>query len=387
VLFENYSRLDVDTLMARLIEARKKFLPEDYMCSDLESYQRQRKSNRLRREIVSRGEVAVDYLVDALARSSTIGVAHMQDEVALRDKHLPATLNGRYWVRREAARLLGSIGDPGATLPLLNAMRNDGNDMVEYAAASALDRMGTPEVRAAVRQWRRDKGDEIIKIGRAKFGEYFAYATDPELVERVGEMVAHLRALGHVPGRWTTPRHVFFAFEIVYVWWGWGSPYRGMMRDLYLSLAADMLTCLDELYLQQDEGIAPLVPLRPGDQLLPDRRDLSRPSLAYRDLRGTDLSGKSIQYAQLPGASLCGADLRGTGLCWVMLYKTDLREANLQEADLRGAVLFRANLQGASVDNAQFDEFTILPDGSPWTPNADVARFTDPDHPAFYGVS
>jgi uncharacterized protein YjbI with pentapeptide repeats len=53
--------------------------------------------------------------------------------------------------------------------------------------------------------------------------------------------------------------------------------------------------------------------------------------------------------------------------------------ANLGEVNLGGA-----NLQGAILKRANLDEFTILPDGTKWTPDTDMARFTDPDHPDFW---
>jgi uncharacterized protein YjbI with pentapeptide repeats len=63
----------------------------------------------------------------------------------------------------------------------------------------------------------------------------------------------------------------------------------------------------------------------------------------------------------------------------------NLVEANLQGAYLRGtrlhgAILEGANLQEASLEKAALDETTILPDGTPWTPATDMARFTDPDY-------
>jgi hypothetical protein len=36
------------------------------------------------------------------------------------------------------------------------------------------------------------------------------------------------------------------------------------------------------------------------------------------------------------------------------------------------------------LDGAAFSEETTLPDGTRWTPEADLARFTDPAHPHFW---
>jgi hypothetical protein len=43
-----------------------------------------------------------------------------------------------------------------------------------------------------------------------------------------------------------------------------------------------------------------------------------------------------------------------------------------------------ANLQGADLTGAKFDENTTLPDGTKWTPDTDMTRFTDPEHPEFW---
>jgi hypothetical protein len=102
--------------------------------------------------------------------------------------------------------------------------------------------------------------------------------------------------------------------------------------------------------------------------------DLSSPNLQGADLRLANLQG-----ADLKGANLQGADLRLAKLQDAILADADLRGADLRWAKLQGASLYRANLQGAA-----FDEHTILPDGIAWTPDTDMARFTNPDHPDFW---
>jgi len=46
--------------------------------------------------------------------------------------------------------------------------------------------------------------------------------------------------------------------------------------------------------------------------------------------------------------------------------------------------LYVSNLQGATLDGATFDQTTTLPDKTLWTPDTDMTRFTDPDHPQFW---
>lgn len=81
----------------------------------------------------------------------------------------------------------------------------------------------------------------------------------------------------------------------------------------------------------------------------------------------------------------------------------DLREANLQGARLGDAKLASADLAlaniapsfavarlgDANLAGAKFDENTILPNSTfseynKWTPDTDMTRFTDPNHPDFW---
>jgi hypothetical protein len=107
--------------------------------------------------------------------------------------------------------------------------------------------------------------------------------------------------------------------------------------------------------------------------------DLVKANLQDADSVEANLKGTILVEATLQGADLWQADLQGTVLWW----------ANLQGVDLRGA-----NLKDTDLADAQFDENTILPDALPtfdtnawsskWTPDTDMARFTDPDHPDFW---
>jgi uncharacterized protein YjbI with pentapeptide repeats len=152
------------------------------------------------------------------------------------------------------------------------------------------------------------------------------------------------------------------------------------------------------------------------------RADLHEACVAHADLSGANLNSADLRGACLEGATLCGAQffrarLEGADLRWTSgdgvglaearldgavlrwadfdggnfvdaslrganLLRASLRGANLVRADLRGALLDEANLLGAVLDLARLDESTVLPDGSRWSPAADLTRFTRPPAPA-----
>ena len=58
--------------------------------------------------------------------------------------------------------------------------------------------------------------------------------------------------------------------------------------------------------------------------------------------------------------------------------------AHFVEPDFRGAMLLNADFCNAVLVQPTFDEHTTLPDGSNWTPDTDIERFTDPNHPFFW---
>jgi hypothetical protein len=62
----------------------------------------------------------------------------------------------------------------------------------------------------------------------------------------------------------------------------------------------------------------------------------------------------------------------------------NLESAMLMDANLCGADLRNTNLKWADLTRTRLDETTILPDGTTWTPQTDMGRFTDPDHSEFF---
>ena len=97
-----------------------------------------------------------------------------------------------------------------------------------------------------------------------------------------------------------------------------------------------------------------------------------------------DLRGANLGLANLQEADLFMTNLQGTTLSAANLQGAHLAGANLQGAHLAGANLQEAGLLGAYLQGAEFNEDTTLPDGRPWTPDTDMARFTDPMHPDFW---
>lgn len=102
--------------------------------------------------------------------------------------------------------------------------------------------------------------------------------------------------------------------------------------------------------------------------------NLHKANLRKCDLRGVKLWQAKLRGAVLEHANLARANLRGA----------DLGEALLRRANLDGANLYQANLCGVDLMHAQFNRDTVLPDGTLWTPETDMLRFTNPSHVAFW---
>lgn len=103
--------------------------------------------------------------------------------------------------------------------------------------------------------------------------------------------------------------------------------------------------------------------------------------MAVQELRAkgwlTDgsLRGAYLDRTNLQGGSLRDSDLRGASLRGANLRDIHPYGANFSAADLTGADLLRADLSRTRLEGAR------LPDGTMWTPNVDLARFTDEAHP------
>lgn len=130
---------------------------------------------------------------------------------------------------------------------------------------------------------------------------------------------------------------------------------------------------------------------------------LKNSSLSGADMRGANLSHASLDFARCKHVRLFEANLAHASAQHADLSDADLRYAELEYADLRGAILDAADLRGANLrdadlsgaclelrfddrpfSGAKFDGATTLPDGSKWTPESDLRRFTDTDHAEFW---
>lgn len=109
------------------------------------------------------------------------------------------------------------------------------------------------------------------------------------------------------------------------------------------------------------------------------------------DLSNGDFQGADFRRADLSTADLTNANLSNADSTSANFSNADLTGANLSNADLTNAVLNQAILNGTTLTTG-----TVLPDGTHWTDETDMARFTQEDHsdswrssdprsPAFYG--
>ena len=120
--------------------------------------------------------------------------------------------------------------------------------------------------------------------------------------------------------------------------------------------------------------------------------DLVEVHLVSAVLNGADLSWTNLQGAHVYAASLKDADLRNAKLKQAELMGSKMQRANLtgaylQRADLRGALLTGADLEGAYLEGAKLEfanlQGACLPDGTTYSDDTDMGRFTDASHPEF----
>lgn len=88
--------------------------------------------------------------------------------------------------------------------------------------------------------------------------------------------------------------------------------------------------------------------------------------------------------------NLKDVDLSFTNLDWVHFSQANLEGVRFWKASLKLTSLVGCNLKNADFGvntmayQAWIDETTQLPDGTLWTPETDMTKFTDPNHPDFW---
>lgn len=107
--------------------------------------------------------------------------------------------------------------------------------------------------------------------------------------------------------------------------------------------------------------------------------------MATARLQGASLVGANCENAEFAHAYLENARLVGGNFQKAGFYLADLRKTDLRWANFSKAYLVDADFADAmNIDKAIFDITTTLPDGTKWTPDTDMSRFTDPAHPQFW---
>lgn len=106
--------------------------------------------------------------------------------------------------------------------------------------------------------------------------------------------------------------------------------------------------------------------------------------LSHAILKNVNLHNTVLDMATLSGTDLRGADLIATSLIEASLIKANLQNAILQGVNLKGAILNGANLTNTTIQGETFDEESVLPDGTKWSKNVRISRFTDPADPNYW---
>jgi hypothetical protein len=116
--------------------------------------------------------------------------------------------------------------------------------------------------------------------------------------------------------------------------------------------------------------------------------DFSRADLRYTDFTEADLRRSTFAESDLSGAKMIDANLDGVNFEDAFLHHVDFTAANLYRAKLKGAHIGEARvghdgteeefeLDGGTIfPAAKFDERTTLPDGTMWTKDTDMTKFT-----------
>lgn len=126
--------------------------------------------------------------------------------------------------------------------------------------------------------------------------------------------------------------------------------------------------------------------------------NLEKVNLRAANLAGADLWEANLAEANLMYANLADAEMEQANLTHASVEEANLSGGNFEKANLAGASLGGANLVGAYLLDANLDDALFwgaifekdgekkylgtctLADGSEWTEEMDLARFTNADH-------
>lgn len=106
--------------------------------------------------------------------------------------------------------------------------------------------------------------------------------------------------------------------------------------------------------------------------------------LVTANLRGMRMWDADLKETDLHGANLAQTRLERVNFSRANLWSVDLGGARLYHCNLEGADLMYANLTESTFKQVEMDQDTRLPDGSYWSPETDLERFTDPHHPHYW---
>jgi hypothetical protein len=142
------------------------------------------------------------------------------------------------------------------------------------------------------------------------------------------------------------------------------------------------------IFAHPDNGATARVPGRLGPinsalRLLDARPDSGKDEFAAVGL-GRFRHNMDWLLADIARSSKWGDVLYQVDFSEMEWFDADFSGAHFVEPNFCGALLLNANFRNAILERPAFDEHTTLPDGSNWSPETDMYRFTDPNHPFFW---
>ena len=129
-----------------------------------------------------------------------------------------------------------------------------------------------------------------------------------------------------------------------------------------------------------------------------DLANLNRVNFSYANLKGAYFFRAKLTDADLSMANLFSVYARLADFNGADFQNTNLQHAKLTESNLCNVNFCGANLVNALISGIEMNENTILPDAEVisfdkdgnfiydkyWTPETDMTRYTDPEHPDFW---